>query len=742
MRKGLTVQKGSVWLLPIVAWCLILPSLWARPQAAPAGIRMILVETEAEALEIRARIEAGASFELEARENSVDASAPGGGYLGRVAPDNLQTEFRNALADVGPGQVSPIARVGSAFVLLQVIPEEEQNWIELDTAAQRALQQGRFIEATALFREAIEDAETLGLEDYRLGESMNGLAAIYRLQEDWAEAAPLYRRSLEIRERLLGSEHVDVAASLNNLAEVERFLGNYREAEPLYRRSLSILEQALGPDHPNVARSLNNLAQLLEAQQDYAAAEPLSRRSLDIAERVLGQDHLEVAASLNNLAQILEAQRNYVEAAPLYRRSASILEQALGSGHPNLASSLGNLGRVVRAQGDHAEAVGLFRRSLSLRWGEGSADVSELLERFSALVRLAYFLDTEFEQAFREYEEALQETPVREGLYFAMSALLVEVAREEEAEAVMLVAVEAHPNSWRAQYELAEVFVESMKLQRALQEMERAVQMRANPAPDPRQRSFVYQRIGDIQSELLDFDAAEASYGMSLDIDPDRMESRMALGDLYLRNNRPEEALEQYNEVISFQPENAAAHTGSAEVNLRMRRYEESVLAAENALRIDPNGSAARYHRARALIQTGQRDEGQSELRAYQTVQAEEQAAEDRARDVYVLNRDAADKLVDGQSEEALRLFREGIESHPGEAAFHFNLAVAQSRLGEHEAAVQTLENMIDMEVGDDFLARRSLAGEYEMLGNLDASEQHLAAYLEQIEAALRSRGE
>ncbi len=38
--------------------------------------------------------------------------------------------------------------------------------------------------------------------------------------------------------------------------------GKYAEAEPLYKRSLAILEKALGLEHPNVATSLNNLEEL------------------------------------------------------------------------------------------------------------------------------------------------------------------------------------------------------------------------------------------------------------------------------------------------------------------------------------------------------------------------------------------------------------------------------------------------------------------------------------------------
>ena len=56
--------------------------------------------------------------------------------------------------------------------------------------------------------------------------------------------------------------YLDVAKSLNNLVALYKTQGQYAQAEPLYKRSLAIREQSLGPDHPDVAKSLNNLAKL------------------------------------------------------------------------------------------------------------------------------------------------------------------------------------------------------------------------------------------------------------------------------------------------------------------------------------------------------------------------------------------------------------------------------------------------------------------------------------------------
>ena len=71
------------------------------------------------------------------------------------------------------------------------------------------------------------------------------------------------RDAVPIREKALGPDHAEVAISLNNLAAMYQVQGRYAEAVPLFRRSLAIWEKALGPKHPIVAQSLGNYAVLL-----------------------------------------------------------------------------------------------------------------------------------------------------------------------------------------------------------------------------------------------------------------------------------------------------------------------------------------------------------------------------------------------------------------------------------------------------------------------------------------------
>ena len=108
------------------------------------------------------------------------------------------------------------------------------------------------------------------------------LGLLYKIQGQYAEAAPLYKRALKIKEKALGPDHPSVATSLNNLGLLYRAQGQYAKAEPLFKQALKIYEKALGPDHSSVATSLNSLAGLYRATNRDEEAEALELRAARI----------------------------------------------------------------------------------------------------------------------------------------------------------------------------------------------------------------------------------------------------------------------------------------------------------------------------------------------------------------------------------------------------------------------------------------------------------------------------
>ena len=94
--------------------------------------------------------------------------------------------------------------------------------------------------------------------------SLNNLAMLYE-----AKASSAGRAALQTLAGNPGEGPgpiIPMWPHLNNLAELYQAQGQYAQAEPLFKRSLAIQEKALGPDHPDVATSLNNLAGLYDAK--------------------------------------------------------------------------------------------------------------------------------------------------------------------------------------------------------------------------------------------------------------------------------------------------------------------------------------------------------------------------------------------------------------------------------------------------------------------------------------------
>ena len=65
-------------------------------------------------------------------------------------------------------------------------------------------------EAEKQWSAALKEAEGFGPQDPRLATTLNNLGEVYRAQGRYAEAEPLYKRALAIREKALGPEHPDV----------------------------------------------------------------------------------------------------------------------------------------------------------------------------------------------------------------------------------------------------------------------------------------------------------------------------------------------------------------------------------------------------------------------------------------------------------------------------------------------------------------------------------------------------
>ena len=168
---------------------------------------------------------------------------------------------------------------------------QDNLWETCIKAGMQSYRQGKYAEAEVQFLAALKEAENFDPEDPRLDRSLNFLVELYLAQGMDAEVEPHLKRSLEIKEKILGPEHADVAAGLNQLAELYRAQDKFAEAEPLYRRALGIIVINLGPEHLMVAISLDNYAALLRELNREEEAEKMFARANAIRLNVTRGEH-------------------------------------------------------------------------------------------------------------------------------------------------------------------------------------------------------------------------------------------------------------------------------------------------------------------------------------------------------------------------------------------------------------------------------------------------------------------
>src|SRR5262245_23975281 len=306
--------------------------------------------TSAEKHSLRAQIAT-----VEAEKHALEAESKG--VADRLA--NLQASYdglvqKLAEANAALEAFAPLIST-EAFAQAQAMLSRgdvlgaERKFVEIADTVRKIKEQADVVEARAIFEAGKLAEERI---DWRAANAHYARAA--RLQPsnwqyaqragtlahnmgDYATAASFNEATLSLVTSAFGPDAQETTTALNNLAVTYQSLARYMEAEPLFRRAIEIDERVLGKDHPDVATRYNNLDLLLYKQGKYDQAEPLYRRAIEIDEKVLGKDHPDIATLYNNLAGLLQAQGKYDQAEPLYRRAIEIDESVLGKDHPGVA---------------------------------------------------------------------------------------------------------------------------------------------------------------------------------------------------------------------------------------------------------------------------------------------------------------------------------------------------------------------------------------------------------------------
>jgi CHAT domain-containing protein len=230
--------------------------------------------------------------------------------------------------------------------------------------------------AAARYREAERVvARVLGPDHDRAREVIDALTGELTAAADgeiaagrWVEAAALYAEALAARERRHPRDEAQVAEARVTADDTRRTAG-------LAPDGLKRVEEAQGW----IVESRR-----LDGQGDYDRAMGLAARALVTLREVLGEDHGDAQECLGWMARFYFEKGDPARAQQLAAPYAAHAERRLGPDHPRLAERLAFLGRIYLALGETERSLVPLRRAVAIdrkvgKVGEESRDRSNSL---------------------------------------------------------------------------------------------------------------------------------------------------------------------------------------------------------------------------------------------------------------------------------------------------------------------------------------------------------------------------
>jgi TonB family protein len=154
-----------------------------------------------------------------------------------------------------------------ALLAVPVNPQGNDRPSELEKASQlngqvtQLYKEGRYREALPIAEQVLEIRQRLlASDDPSLGSALFNLAMLYLSAKREGEAEKMFTRALPVYEAHPEQNGREIATTLERLAYLRFLKQDYDRAEPLYLRSLQIQEQEFGAASPQTIAAMKNYA--------------------------------------------------------------------------------------------------------------------------------------------------------------------------------------------------------------------------------------------------------------------------------------------------------------------------------------------------------------------------------------------------------------------------------------------------------------------------------------------------
>jgi tetratricopeptide (TPR) repeat protein len=264
--------------------------------------------------------------------------------------------------------------LGHALLVVGAAKMELRDWAGAETALAAAL---------------VNFERALGPKHRVMAGALNDVGAFYERMGRYEKARELLMRAIAIYQEIDDKTlDVGIAQSYHNLANVESSLDHSAEAEQAERKSLQLREKVLGPADRNTIKSLLSLGYALSEQGKCTAAKREFELALARSEKAFGPNDPLTGDALNGIGMAQLALGHIDEAEKFFQRSLAIAEESPSLDPKDRASRLHNLGSVEYARHRYAEAESQVLKALTIFEKAFGTEHPELLKALDDLVKV------------------------------------------------------------------------------------------------------------------------------------------------------------------------------------------------------------------------------------------------------------------------------------------------------------------------------------------------------------------
>jgi len=425
--------------------------------------------------------------------------------------------------------------------------------------------------AKAMLERALPLLERSNAGSDQLANALVGLADVHGALGSPAQHKELAERALALRQKDVGEEHPDLVPILVSLSQAHNALGDTRRQKELLERALPLVEQHVGKDHGTVAQLLGVLATC------YGELASATRKKM-----ALLRDRRNADDQVATLAQVMNGyvmrQRQTIE------RAVVICQRRYGPEHPAVADWLVDVSDAYVDAADRPKRKELLERALAMQeryHGSSHVALVKTLTRLGGLAVATSDREVPAGRAMIERALGLLEAAQPPGVQPPIPAIVP-----------VLIELEA------AYEKSGAVSARRATLERLLP------LIRAGGAAQLPSLVHVLSSLGAMLATTAELDTAKAmleeavalhdnTAALKEQVDPCR--AYVALGDIYYRLNKYDEAAQILERALAYEDANydpaspvlVATLTNLGSTYMALRAYTKARPLMERALQID-----------------------------------------------------------------------------------------------------------------------------------------------------------